>query len=72
MELSSLNELLLDDGVVVNHVAETGVRNFGISDGNDRAGVEKANEFIGLGAFPLEAIRAIFGGSVVERLAMDV
>ena len=65
-------EFLLDDGVVVNHVAEAVVRDFGMSDGNDRAGVEKANEFLGLGAFPLEAIRAIFGGSVVERLAMDV
>jgi hypothetical protein len=46
--------------IVVDDVAKAVFRNVTILDGNDSLRVEEANELIYFGAFPHEAIRAVF------------
>jgi hypothetical protein len=47
-------------GIVIDDISEAVFWDIGIADRNDSFDVEKANEFVSFGPFPLESIRAIF------------
>jgi hypothetical protein len=63
---------LLDHRVVINYVSEAVFGDVGEADEDDCFRIEKANKFVGLGAFPQQAIRAIFSRAIRERLSVNI
>jgi hypothetical protein len=64
--------ILLDHGVVINDVSEAVFRDAVVENGDDRFGIEEANEFANFCSFPEEAIWTILSRSIGERLSVNM